>query len=79
MVKYYKMTAEQFTGGVAFEKSDTGYNIKKEGKLIGSIIEIPYFYKLSILYREEYLEFKTNCKNRAVNIALNLIRYEPEN
>ena len=74
------MNSKQFTGGVAFEKSETGYNIKKEGKLIGSIIAIsPNSFKLSMLYRDEYLELKTFCKTRAVNIALNFIRYEPEN
>lgn len=75
------MTAEEFTGGIAFEAGEEGdYTIKKKGEVVGSIIKIAGDrYSLSIFMNNETLGLKTFCKTRAVNIALQFIRYEPEN
>lgn len=74
------MTIKEFTGGVAFEKEKEDFTIKKAGAVVGSIIKTAGDrYSLSIFVNNETLELKTFCKTRAVNIALNYLRYEPEN
>jgi hypothetical protein len=66
-----------FTGGIEFLKEDISYTILKKGAIVGSIIETsPERFKMSIFVDNETLVLNTICITRAVNLALQFLRYE---